>query len=138
MASYIFAQGILMGLWLAFWLFAQSHLQRVYPLKGTRYLMVLMLWSGAGWALLAWLSWRYLSSSVISEGWSMESMASARYGSMGLTALMVFYLIWHTRQSWMPENELASLKAAIQPSKQPGSGRNPPKHTKAPQKKRQR
>lgn len=117
MTSYIIAQGILMALWLALWQSALLLIQRYKKLQGPQYLTALLLWSGLAWGVLAWLSWRYLPSSVMSAGWSMENIASARLGSMLLTAAMALFLIVYKRKNWMPESELASLKAAVRKTK---------------------
>lgn len=125
MAAYVFALAVLMALWLALGVPAWRGLAARFPLPDSQRLTVLLLWVGLGWAVLAWLTWRFLPVSALSQGWAREELEGVQQAAWGLTALLSVVGGWHLFQRLWPARPVVATARVAPAAKKPKTKRRP-------------
>lgn len=125
MAAYVFAHAVLMGLWLALGVPAGQGLVARVRLPDAQRLTVLLLWIGLGWAALAWLTWRFLPVSALSQGWAREELEGVQQAAWGITALLSVVGGWRLFQRLWPSRPVVVAARAAPAAKKPKAKRRP-------------
>ncbi len=103
MAAYVFAQTVLMAVWVAAVLQLMSAAKARYPhMSRSGVLAALLILASAGWLVLAMLSWQILPPSRLSLGWSREMLESVQTAAGVMTFGVAAAGFWYAVRRLLP------------------------------------
>lgn len=108
--AYVFAQLMLMALWMAAGASAVQRTPAVYLEQEGRRITIILGLLVSGWSILMVMSWYQLPQSVLSQGWAREDINNAIYMSGVLNGVLGFAMAARLYQKVSPEKSLLIRK----------------------------